>query len=318
MNWIDLCLIAIVAFSIWTGWRKGFILGTFDLLTWAGSILAGFYFYRYMATFFEEYIPAFGVWTFPIAFVLTIFLARIILSLITGSLIRATSEAAHKNTANQYLGIFPGAVNGAINATILAALLLVLPLSDGLSADTRKSKIAGKLAYHVEWLDARLSPIFDEAIRKSFSNLTIEPESDKLVRLKYTVHNPEIRTDLEAAMLNMVNEERTKLGLHPVKADPEMAQVARAHSQDMFARGYFSHVTPDGKTLTDRVMAARVAFLTAGENLALGPTLTICHNGLMESPGHKANILHKSYSRLGIGVLDGGKYGLMITQNLRN
>jgi uncharacterized protein YkwD len=86
----------------------------------------------------------------------------------------------------------------------------------------------------------------------------------------------------------------------------------------MFARGYFSHVTPDGKTLVDRVRAGKVSFLTAGENLALGPTLPICHEGLMNSPGHKANILHKDYGRLGVGVLDGGKYGLMITQNFRN
>jgi uncharacterized protein YkwD len=103
-----------------------------------------------------------------------------------------------------------------------------------------------------------------------------------------------------------------------LKADPEMAEVARAHSRDMFARGFFSHVTPEGRTLSDRVKAARVPFLTAGENLALGPTLTICHQGLMDSPGHKANILHKGFGRLGIGVLDGGRYGLMITQNFRN
>ena len=97
-----------------------------------------------------------------------------------------------------------------------------------------------------------------------------------------------------------------------------MAAVARLHSTDMFARGYFSHVTPDGKTLTDRVRARGVPFLTAGENLELGTTLEICHEGLMKSPGHRANILHPSFGRLGIGVLDGGKRGLMITQNFRN
>ena len=51
---------------------------------------------------------------------------------------------------------------------------------------------------------------------------------------------------------------------------------------------------------------------------ALGQTLTICHNGLMNSPGHKANILDRSYGRVGIGILDGGMHGLMVTQNFRN
>ena len=86
----------------------------------------------------------------------------------------------------------------------------------------------------------------------------------------------------------------------------------------MFGRGYFSHVSPEGKNVADRARSASVKFMAVGENLALGPTLTICHEGLMNSPGHRANILHKSFGKVGIGILDGGKYGLMITQNFRN
>ncbi|HKH60221.1 MAG TPA: CvpA family protein [Flavitalea sp.] len=318
MNWIDLLLILIVVLSLWNGWRKGFILGTIDLVTWVGSILAGFYFYRYVASAFEKHIPSLGIWTFPVAFIAVIVLARIILSMISRSLLTATPEEAHRHTANQFLGIIPGAVNGTINVTILAALLLALPLSDGLSENTRNSKIANKLAYQVEWLDSKLTPIFDEAIQRSVSKMTVEPESKESVELNYSLKNPRRRTDLEADMLDMVNQERFRLGLSPLKPDPELAEVATAHSRDMFARGYFSHITPEGKTLVDRIKTARVSFLAAGENLALGPTLKICHEGLMNSPGHRANILHKSFGRLGIGVLDGGRYGLMITQNFRN
>jgi uncharacterized membrane protein required for colicin V production len=107
MNWIDLFLIVIVLLSVWTGWKKGFILGTLDLVTWVGSILAGFYFYRHLASFAEEYFPSLGIWTFPIAFVVTIILARIILSLITRGLLRNTAEEAHRHSTNQFLGIIP-------------------------------------------------------------------------------------------------------------------------------------------------------------------------------------------------------------------
>jgi uncharacterized protein YkwD len=119
-------------------------------------------------------------------------------------------------------------------------------------------------------------------------------------------------------MLELINEERRKEGLNELEWDPEILRVARAHSADMFARGYFSHVSPEGKTPSDRIRAGKVRFLTAGENLALGPTLSICHTGLMNSPGHRANILHRAYGRVGIGILDGGRHGLMITQNFRN
>jgi uncharacterized protein YkwD len=106
--------------------------------------------------------------------------------------------------------------------------------------------------------------------------------------------------------------------LKPLKPDPELAEVARAHSRDMLARGYFSHVTPDGKDPFDRMRQANVRFLAAGENLALARTLAGAHQGLMNSPGHRANMLRPQFGRLGVGVLDGGRYGLMITQNFRN
>jgi uncharacterized protein YkwD len=103
-----------------------------------------------------------------------------------------------------------------------------------------------------------------------------------------------------------------------VKADPDLTLVARAHSTDMFARGYFSHYTPEKKDPFDRMKKAGIRFQTAGENLALGRTLKICHQGLMNSPGHKANILNPAFGRLGIGIMDGGIYGLMISQEFRN
>jgi uncharacterized protein YkwD len=97
-----------------------------------------------------------------------------------------------------------------------------------------------------------------------------------------------------------------------------MTEVARRHSVDMFARGYFSHVTPEGRSPFDRMNESGVAYRTAGENLALAPTLTIAHTGLMNSPGHRANILRPEFGRLGIGIVDGGARGLMVTQNFRN
>jgi uncharacterized protein YkwD len=64
--------------------------------------------------------------------------------------------------------------------------------------------------------------------------------------------------------------------------------------------------------------SANVRFITAGENLALAPTLQIAHTGLMNSPGHRANILRREFGRVGIGIMDGGMRGLMISQEFRN
>jgi uncharacterized protein YkwD len=119
-------------------------------------------------------------------------------------------------------------------------------------------------------------------------------------------------------MLSWVNAERIKAGLNTVKADPELTKVARKHSVDMFQKGYFSHVSLTGTGPFDRMRADGVKFTNAGENIALAPTLDIAHSGLMHSPGHRANILRPEFGRLGIGIVDGGKYGFMISQEFRN
>lgn len=318
LNIIDVLLLVIVLFSVLGGWRRGFIVGMLDLVVWVGSILAALFFYKPVAEFTEKHITTLGVWTMPVAFLFVLIITRLLLGLISNRLIHSVEANTHDHVFNRVLGIVPGFINGAINATIVAALLLALPLSEGINSKTRESRIAGRLAGQVEWLDEKFSPVFDEAVSRTMNNLTVDPESNESVKLRFTVDNPRVREDLEATMLELVNQERAKEGLKPLQADPELAVVARAHSKDMFARGYFSHVTPEGKTPTDRIREGRVRFLVAGENLALGQTLDICHQGLMNSPGHRANILQPSYGRLGIGILDGGIYGLMITQNFRN
>lgn len=318
MNLIDLILLLIVLLAVWAGWSQGFILGFVDLIIWLGSLTAGFFAYKYCGVLLQKIFPALGAWKLPLAFFICIILARILLAAIFNRFLRTAPRTAHTSGLNHAFGIFPGLVKGMIYATIFAVLLLTVPLSDTISATARDSKIANNLAAKIEWLDDKLSPIFGEASKETVNKLTVEPESDETVYLHYTVKNARVREDLESKMLDLVNEERTKRGLCALKMDPQLTMVARAHSQDMFQRGYFSHYTPERTDPFDRMKAAGVHFLAAGENLALGQTLEICHTGLMNSPGHRANILNKSFGRVGIGILDGGIHGLMISQEFRN
>jgi uncharacterized protein YkwD len=318
MNWVDLALILVVLLAVWAGWKKGFILGLVDLLVWIGSLVAGFFTYKYVADLLKQAFPSLGVWTLPISFFLTIIVARIILSFIFNKLLRNTPTHAHEHGVNQALGILPGLVKGVLYATVIAAVFLALPISDAFTSQARNSQFAGKLAVGVEWLDNKLTPIFSDASRQTMNRLTVKPDSDETVNLPFTVKEYKPRPDLEIKMLELVNRERAKAGLKPLAPDQQLTLVSRKHSADMFRRGYFSHVTPEGKDPFDRMRAANVKFLTAGENLALGQTLRICHEGLMNSPGHRANILRPQYGRLGIGILDGGIRGLMITQSFRN
>jgi uncharacterized protein YkwD len=318
MNMVDILLICVVLLSVFNGWRKGFMLGLIDLVILAGSVVTAFFLYPYLGGLLHDHLPALGVWTSPLSFLLVYILARLLLTFIMNQILKATTHESHASPTNRMLGIIPGFANGLIWATVIAALLLSVPVWDKLTASTRNSRLVNTFTVPAEWLEAKLSPVFDEAVKKTLNKVTVEPDSNGFVRLPYTTTEFIVREDLEAKMLQLINEERSKEGLQPLKADYELTKVSRAHSKEMFERGYFSHVTPEGKGPFDRMRTAHIVFKNAGENLALAPTLSIAHNGLMNSPGHRANILRPQFGRVGIGVLDSYKYGLMITQSFRN
>jgi uncharacterized protein YkwD len=316
MNWVHIVLVLVILLSVWTGWNRGFLLGSLDLLTWIGSLVLGYLFYSYTAAGLARLFDL-NVWLLPVSFILTTIVARIMIGLVTRYIVRAIPERVNEGRLNKFLGIIPGAINGWIYAVILSALLLALPLKDSITNEARNSRLAVRLAMQSEWANKKLAPVFDQAVRHTMNSLTVNPRSDEKVPLGFTYDNPDPRPDLEMRMLEMVNSERVKHGLKPLLPDPELTKVARAHSRDMFARGYFAHVNPEGKDPFDRMKQANVKFVTAGENLALAQTLEIAHTNLMNSPGHRANILNPGFGRLGVGILDGGFYGLMISQEFR-
>lgn len=317
-NLVDGLLLLLVLLSVVGGWQRGFILGVFNLVRWVGSLLLGLRFYQPLARLFGPRADWPGEWDQPIAFIIIVIAASVFIYLLEYQILKRLPRDLHRRVINRVFGLVPGFINGLIIAAIAAALLLALPLPEGLRNSTRASALANRLAVVTDRLETALTPVFDEAVRRRLTLRTVPPESEARVELPFKVANPKPRPDLEAQMLELVNEERAAANLQPLSADPELAEVARQHSLDMFARGYFSHYTPENRSPFERLRQANVRYLTAGENLALAPTLPIAHTGLMNSPGHRANILRAAFGRLGIGIMDGGRRGLMVTQNFRN
>ncbi|MFL5739010.1 MAG: CvpA family protein, partial [Flavisolibacter sp.] len=141
MNYVDIILLLIMALAVWGGWRKGFILGTVNLIVWIGSLLLGFLFYQYLGNLIQGYFPTLGVWTLPLAFLITLIVSRILLAFFFNTILSRTPETIHSHGANKFLGIIPGIINGVIYATILAAILMSVPLMNNLSKKTRESRL---------------------------------------------------------------------------------------------------------------------------------------------------------------------------------
>ncbi len=319
INLIDILLAILILLSVLNGYRRGFVHGVLDLAGWVLSLLAGLRYYEPVALWLGPRIDLWSeVWDRPVAFVLVAVFVGVIVQVIGYWSLRRLPEDIHEHRVNQIFGVIPGFINGVIIVAILSALLLAIPLSEGLSERTRDSAFVNRLAVYAEQLESELRPVFGDAIARTMNLLTIRPDSNERVSLPFTVENSRPRPDLEKQMLDLVNKERVANGLNPLAPDPELTEVARKHSADMFVRGYFAHDTPEGLSPFDRMRQANVRFTTAGENLALAPTIPVAHNGLMNSPGHRANILRPEFGRLGIGVMDGGMRGLMVSQEFRD
>ncbi len=112
---------------------------------------------------------------------------------------------------------------------------------------------------------------------------------------------PEV-TAYEKEVARLVNVERAKTGLPALTYNWELARVARYKSEDMRNKGYFSHTSPTYGSPFDMMRAFGIRYTAAGENIAKGQmTPQQVMNGWMNSSGHKANILSRNYTQIGVG-----------------
>ncbi|WP_328896597.1 CAP domain-containing protein [Streptomyces sp. NBC_00236] len=129
---------------------------------------------------------------------------------------------------------------------------------------------------------------------------TAKPSTSAPAARKTTA--PAAATSAQAAVLALVNQERSKVGCSPVTASSSLASLAQSFSDDMAARGFFDHTDPDGQSPWDRAAKAGVTGL-GGENIARGQAdAEAVMEAWMNSEGHRANILNCDYKTLGVGV----------------
>ncbi|MDF2840895.1 MAG: hypothetical protein K0Q99_1667, partial [Clostridia bacterium] len=107
---------------------------------------------------------------------------------------------------------------------------------------------------------------------------------------------------LESEVVRLVNIERSKQGLQPLKENWELSRVARYKSADMATKNYFSHTSPTYGSPFRMMESFGIKYSSAGENIAYGQkTPQQVMTAWMNSPGHRSNILSPSYSQIGVG-----------------
>ena len=118
----------------------------------------------------------------------------------------------------------------------------------------------------------------------------------------------------EQQMLKLLNDARAQNNVAPLKVDMELTNVARIKAQDMIDNNYFSHNSPKYGNPFDMMKSFGVKYILAGENIAGNQSVDNAENSLMNSPGHRKNILNPEFTHIGIGIQKGGPYGNMFSQ----
>ncbi len=120
---------------------------------------------------------------------------------------------------------------------------------------------------------------------------------------------------IEQEVVRLTNIERQKAGLPAYKHNWQLSRVARYKSEDMKNKGYFSHTSPTYGSPFQMMKNFKIKYTAAGENIAMGQrTAQAVVQGWMNSSGHRANILSKNFTEIGVGYAKNSKGSIYWTQ----
>jgi uncharacterized protein YkwD len=317
-TWVDIAIIVFTILYIVGKLNKGFIQGVVDLLGFVLSLILALKFYSFAAEILTKIfnLPV-GV-SNALGFFLMAFLGEILLFILSLLLFKFIHPRILDSQINKRLSFIPAIASAVILVAFFLTAIIVLPVRPNIKQAVSKSYIGGVLTSKTMGLERSINNIFGGAIQEALAFMTVKPQSNETIDLNFQTTEYSTDRTSEQEMLVLLNSERQKNTLTIVTENTELRAVARAHCEDMFTRGYFSHYTPDGKSPFDRMDDDNIEYLAAGENLAYAPNVEIAHQGLMDSPGHRANILSDKYGQVGIGVIDAGIYGKMFCQVFSN
>jgi uncharacterized membrane protein required for colicin V production len=301
-NPVDAAVLALVGVAAWFGSRNGFIATTYSLASWIIAVAAAIVCQGPAANFVAAIARLPSPLAATIGFVVVVVAVEALFSVAGYIAIRpilAVVRRSPLSTAERVLGTVPAAMRSLFIVAIAILAIEALPFGSEVKAAVETSR-AGRL------LNTLLggSPLLVTKIGEDQTEHLDLPDGIELAADPVA----------ERQLLDLVNDERTQRGLGALLWDDRLTPVARAHSEEMLRLKYFSHESPVAGSPFDRLRTAGITYSRAGENLAYAQSVSVAHRALMNSPGHRQNILRPEFTRIAIGVINAGAYGRMFTQ----
>jgi len=315
-NVVDAIVLLLLGLAVWNGYRVGFVATAYSLASWVLAVAAAIAFAGPAATVVEALVHLPKPVAATVGFFVVIVLAEMLFSIAGYLAIRPIVALIRRtpiNPLDRVLGMIPSAIRTLFVVAVAILAIEALPVGSDIKAQVDTSRtgraVSDQLAAYQPQIAAITGTLGGSPLLVTKLG---EDDTQKL----------DLPDDLDLApdpvaerqLFDLVNEERTQRGLAALVWDGRLVPVARAHSQEMFKLKYFSHQSPVAGSPFDRLKAANITYTRAGENLAYAQSVAVAHRALMDSPGHRDNILRPEFTRIGIGVINAGAYGRMVTQ----
>lgn len=299
---IDVAVLALLGFAAWRGYRAGFLATTYGLAAWTIAVAAALVFAGPATNLVEAVAALPRPVAVMVGFVVTIVVTEALLSVAGYFAIRpivALVRSSRLSGVDRILGTVPATIRAVFIVAVAVLVVAALPVASDVKAAVETSRTGRFVTSEVAAFPLLVTKISEDQTEHLDLPDGIDLAPDPVA---------------ERQLFDLVNKEREQRGLDALVWDERLVPVARSHSEEMFRLKYFSHESPVSGSPFDRLRSAGISYSRAGENLAYAQSVSVAHRGLMQSAGHRENILRAEFTRIGIGVINGGAYGRMATQ----
>jgi uncharacterized protein YkwD len=299
-------------------YRSGFIIPLANLLTFCLSLLSALLVFSPLSILLSVFLgfskPLADVSGFLLAFFAFFIPLHLIIVKLSHQVFTSKKRSTH--LLDKPPGLKTAIVGSTIWLVLIASLYNLLPVNP-FANETASSKLSIQIAKAAIAFDARPKKSLEQKIDSSLESI----EDKEIIAVKPNIP-PDAAKQYDGAaeleMLRLVNDERRKHGLDALVLDSKLRDVARSHSMDMVRGNFFNHVSPRTGTIGDRLQANQIFYLFVSENLAYSTDVTTANKDILLSKAHHDSLMSQRFGKIGIGVVDCGMHGCMITQIVTN
>jgi uncharacterized protein YkwD len=320
-NYIDLIVIFYFFACFISGLRKGPSYALSDVLSLLAAIFLSLATFGMTAGFLENNFQLNSAYANAAGFFLNAFIIKNVLLFTLDHIFKGEQAGKIFTKGGEFVHRFLGGIFALLYGFLVATVFFSLVFSLSLPASVRQQFDQSRFGSFAEKDYLKINNGFKEvfgqlyqAVQKDFGSMDVKTRPEEKMDLGFKDPQVSVDSGMEEKMLEMVNKERTSRGLKALAMDEEARRAARDYGQYLFKNGIFSHTDLEGGTPKDRMKKYSTEFVIIGENLAYAHGLEEAHEGLMQSKGHRENILHPLFSRVGIGVVNAGDYGIIFVQ----